>query len=81
MHLASGARDRSLRGSQRERVSIADGLVQRVLDFIFEEKTRNGILSTLRTAAKLAPLGILTGILSNKHRPIGSHSAQRPGST
>jgi hypothetical protein len=31
-----------------------------------EEKTRNGILSTLRTAAKLAQLGILTGIRSNK---------------
>jgi hypothetical protein len=44
-----------------------------------EEKTRFGILSTLRTAAKLAPFGILTGVRSNKPRPIKDHILLKDG--
>jgi hypothetical protein len=56
--------------------------IEDALDLLQEEKTRNGIFSTLRTAAKLVPLGILTGIRLNKPRPItGSTQGRRSRAT
>jgi hypothetical protein len=49
------------------------------LQLLIEEKTRNGIFSTLRTAAKLAPLGILTGIRSNKQPSDKDHILLKDG--